>query len=197
MLAAKRILILLGLLFAPAAWAHSPIEGVEGFYSGLLHPVLVPAHLLALVVLGLWCGQRGPRAVRACLITLFVTLLLSLAATFWGFALGGELGLLVLVTFIGLLVAWQKSWPIFVYVLAGFLVALLLGFDSAADTVTGTRQFIVLTGVCLGACLCFIYTAGLAGYLQQSWQRVGIRVVAAWIVASALMALALALISRQ
>ena len=31
--------------------AHAPFVGVEGFYGGLLHPLLVPAHAMALLAL--------------------------------------------------------------------------------------------------------------------------------------------------
>ena len=44
---------------ASGAWAHGEIKGVGAFYSGVLHPFLSPAHLIALVALGLLFGQRG------------------------------------------------------------------------------------------------------------------------------------------
>src|SRR5258708_21289869 len=39
------------------ASAHT-IEGLSGFYGGLLHPVLTPTHGLALLGLGLLIGQQ-------------------------------------------------------------------------------------------------------------------------------------------
>ena len=46
------------LISAAPAQAHVPIEGVGGFYGGLLHPILVPAHALALLALGIFIGRR-------------------------------------------------------------------------------------------------------------------------------------------
>jgi hydrogenase/urease accessory protein HupE len=34
------------------ATARAPFEGAGGFYSGLLHPLFVPAHLLAVTGIG-------------------------------------------------------------------------------------------------------------------------------------------------
>jgi len=42
--------------------AHAPFIGVDGFYGGLLHPLLVPAHAMALLALGLLiAGAAGSR----------------------------------------------------------------------------------------------------------------------------------------
>jgi hydrogenase/urease accessory protein HupE len=49
------------LLATDPAHAHDVVAGVGGFYGGLLHPLLVPAHVLALTSLGLLIGQQTPR----------------------------------------------------------------------------------------------------------------------------------------
>lgn len=59
-------IVLLAATACPAA-AHSPIKGVGTFYSGLLHPALVPAHLLALIAVGLLIGQNVPASRWRCL----------------------------------------------------------------------------------------------------------------------------------
>ena len=43
--------------------AHMPIEGVGGFRGGLLHPLLVPAHGLSILALGLFIGPQQHRFV--------------------------------------------------------------------------------------------------------------------------------------
>ena len=58
-------LALLLLFNADAARAHAPVPGLEGFPGGLLHPLLVPAHLLALLGLGLFIGQQRSRLSTA------------------------------------------------------------------------------------------------------------------------------------
>src|SRR5262249_19669355 len=37
-----------------------PIDALEGFWRGLLQPVLTPSHALALFGLGLLMGEQGP-----------------------------------------------------------------------------------------------------------------------------------------
>src|SRR5262245_43628931 len=69
------------------AHAHDVI-GVGGFYGGLLHPLLVPAHLMALVALGLLMGQQPPpyrnallALLTAALVAGIVVIVLAFAAT--------------------------------------------------------------------------------------------------------------------
>ncbi len=67
-------------LATAAAQAHTVIPGIGGFPGGLLHPLLVPAHALTLIALGLLAGsfarpaqaaaargvrRRGDRGLRA------------------------------------------------------------------------------------------------------------------------------------
>ena len=55
------------LMPADAALAHPAFEGAVGFYGGLLHPLLVPAHALAVTVTGLLGARQAPRwPVPAC-----------------------------------------------------------------------------------------------------------------------------------
>ena len=42
------------------ALAHAPIEGIGAFYNGMLHPVLVPLHLVLIAGIGLLLGQQTP-----------------------------------------------------------------------------------------------------------------------------------------
>ena len=44
------------------AHAHGNIEGAGDFYSGLLHPILVPAEALGIIGIGMALGVAGKRA---------------------------------------------------------------------------------------------------------------------------------------
>lgn len=79
--AIKRLapLALLLLLWPCETWAHSPIRGVGTFYAGFLHPLLIPAHLLALVALGLWLAQQQPGGRRVAIAGFALALLPALA----------------------------------------------------------------------------------------------------------------------
>ena len=60
MIPRRAAILLITILITPGtALAHGSIEGIGDFYSGILHPALVPAHLLVLLSLGLLLGQQG------------------------------------------------------------------------------------------------------------------------------------------
>ena len=101
---------LAGALLLPGpALAHSPIPGIGGFYNGLLHPLLVPAHLLALVALGLWLGQQALPRIERALLAFSLLLLAGLALAAFAAPGGGQTSLLACALGVGLLVA--AAWP--------------------------------------------------------------------------------------
>jgi len=59
------------LLAVPTgAQAHGAIKGLEGFTSGLVHPLTTPAHVLVIVALGLLLGQQKPLDLKRPLLVL-------------------------------------------------------------------------------------------------------------------------------
>jgi NADH-quinone oxidoreductase subunit M len=68
-------------LATAAAQAHTVVPGIGGFPGGLIHPLLVPAHTLSLIALGLLAG-RFPSATQARLLAVFaVAALVAFAQT--------------------------------------------------------------------------------------------------------------------
>ncbi|MDD5034258.1 MAG: HupE/UreJ family protein [Methylococcaceae bacterium] len=53
----------MGLLLAPAAFAHTVGAHGAGFVAGLAHPLLGIDHLLAMLAVGLWAAQSGGGAL--------------------------------------------------------------------------------------------------------------------------------------
>jgi urease accessory protein len=182
------------LLLPQTALGHSPIEGIGGFYNGLLHPLLVPAHLLALVALGLWLGQQALPKIEAALLSFSLMLLAGLVlATFAGPGGGQSWPLLACAAGVGLLVAAAQPLPRAATAGAAGLVALLVGLDSAPEADTARVKFITLAGVGVGVHLLLLNLVALTTYANQPWLKVGVRVLGSWSAASALMVLALAL----
>lgn len=108
-----RLLVFFGACLWPGAALAAATDGIGGFASGFLHPVLGFDHLLAMVAVGLVSVQLGGRAV------------LTVPAAFVLFlAIGGVLGLLgiflpqvegaiaISVLALGLAIALQKRMPI-------------------------------------------------------------------------------------
>jgi urease accessory protein len=182
----------LGLLLAsPAlAWAHSPVPGLGRFYSGMLHPVLAPAALIALVALGLLFGQRGLVHSRGPVLAFVLTVALGLVAgSEWpGLQADPALLLLGLASAGCALAAWRMPPRALLWLAACSGTAAGLGL---ADMAVGAGRWVVIAGTWLGAALLALGVAAVAELGHQAWQRIAARVVASWLAASALLVLGL------
>ena len=172
--------------------AHSPIKGIGDFYSGFLHPLFVPAHLLLLIALGLFIGQKGVRENNLSILVFFVSTVVGLILSWFLVGNDIEIVLLGIAASIGLLVVLNLTVGIYLSAMIAAIVGLCIGIDSAQDTLLGREKFITLLGSGIGINILYIYTTGLTNYLSdKTWQKIGIRIVASWIVASSFLVIAL------
>ncbi len=171
------------------------MAGIGEFYGGMLHPLLVLPHVLALTVFGLVLGQSGIRAMQFA----YPPYMLALAV---GLFLAGfeaspappfEEILLLLAMLCGIVVAAQRTPSASVLAVFAGLLALLIGMDSGVSDMDRRETFAALLGCWLGAVLLLILVAGVAEMAHQAWQHVALRVVGSWTAASAVLVLALAL----
>ena len=178
------------------AVAHTPIQGINNFYNGLLHPVLVPSHLLLLIAAGLFFGQQELKETQVALLFFVPAVVLGLITS--GFSPGSqvEIFILVLAAIIGLLVAASPRMPMYWYPVIGAVAGFSLGFDSAQETLAGKDKFIALFGSGVGIYFISLYPIGFAEYCNKKhWLRIGIRVFGSWIAASSFLVLALSISS--
>lgn len=100
-------------LFPAIARAHPGHGATHGFANGFVHPLLGWDHLLAMVAVGIWAGQRGGRA-RWILPAAFVAAMaIGGVLARAGFALPGiEAGILASVLVLGALVAGAVRLPL-------------------------------------------------------------------------------------
>ena len=190
------ILIVLAICCAAPtpALAHIPFAGLNDLYNGLLHPLVVPAHLLLLVAAGLFLGKQGSQAIAPSLLVFSLFTFGGLLATVFSIKGGGEISLLVLAAIIGLLICANLRIPIVLCLLFAALTGSLLGLDSAQDVLVGKAKFFSLFGSGLGICFLFLYPLAFADYFSnKNWQRIGVRIVGSWVAASAILVLALTL----
>ena len=188
------MIAVLALLGAEPALAHSPIPGVTGFAGGVLHPLLVPAHLMALTALGLLLGQQAPRQRTILLIIFTAALLAGLAAI--ASALAAEIPdviVLVTATILGLLVALARPAPLIATAPIIFVLGVALELDSVPQEISMRATLLTLAGTTIAAVLIPALLAALSAYLRRDWQRIGARVLGSWIAASAILVLALRL----
>jgi urease accessory protein len=174
---------------APAS-AHT-IDGLGGFYGGLLHPVLTPTHGLALLGLGLLIGQQ-PADKRLLPQVLFAP---ALAAALLALALAvGETPagsvLLVCVAISGALVAAAFRLPIIVLGPLAVATGAAVGLDSPPEVVSYQEAVVMLIGTGLGASIALGLVVEGASRMARDWQLIGVRVLGSWTAASALLAIA-------
>jgi hydrogenase/urease accessory protein HupE len=193
MINSGKALVFLALLAIPQlGLAHSPIEGIDNFYSGLLHPVFVPAHLLLLISLGLFIGQRGVKENELAILVFLIAVGVGLMAA-W-FSVGGDIEIFILIgaAFIGILIVASFTVNRYWCALIATLAGLLLGMDSAQDALSGKEKLVSLLGSGLALYLLFLYPMALADvFNKKPWQMIGVRVIGSWIAASSLLVLAL------
>lgn len=172
------------------ASAHSPIAGIGHFYAGMLHPVVVPAHLMALVAMGLWLGQRWP-AGRGALAALVLAVPFGMAA---GHACGwqkGELVILGLAALLAIFVAAARDAPVLLRAVIAAALGLLLGMDSLPDGLSGRPLWLSLAGTWLAVLIGPSWMIAIVEIAAKPWMKIGVRVIASWLCAAAVLALAL------
>jgi urease accessory protein len=172
------------------AFAHT-IEGLGGFYGGLLHPVLTPTHGLALLGLGLLIGQQPADKRRLPQRLFALGLAAGLAAL--AFAVGetpANAVLLAAVALTGALVA--AGFPLRALVLGPLagVVGAAIGLDSPPEVVSLQDAVVMLIGTGLGALIGLGVVIEVAARMARDWQLIGVRVLGSWTAASALLAIA-------
>ena len=179
---------------AKLAQAHAVIDGIGGFSGGLLHPLLIPAHGLALVALGCLCGALNVRArLRVIAIFVAVAAVCIVLVTMAFSAVNAELIVLSLAGFAGLLLATGLRMPLAMLVVLAICVAGALTFDSVPALLSAQDTILSLAGTIIAATFLFAAITFLSGAGPQVWRRIGIRILGSWIAASAIMVLALRL----
>ena len=184
----------LALLLPVPALAHSSIAGINHFYSGFLHPLFVPPHLILLLAISLLLGQQAHRLAEVgfglYMIGLSAALLLA------GVGVRPDVQVLLLITAMaaGALVALGR--PLFRLLCLGLslLAGLFIGVDSAHETLTGNDKWMSLLGSGLGVFFFSLYPLMLADYVKKTqWQQIAVRVLGSWIAAASILVLALSI----
>ncbi len=190
--AVRRTLALALCLGPGAAWAHAPIKGIDDFYNGILHPLFVPAHMIALITLGLLFGQQGAQKLQYAILGFLVSIVAGLIASGLYTPSGMEVPLLLGAMTVGLLVTLDHPLPTWLYWGLALLLGLLLGVDSSFETLRGSARAAALFGSGVGLYLLFLYVLVLAErFGKRQWQRIGLRILGSWAAASAFIVLSL------
>jgi len=170
--------------------------GMGDFISGLLHPWMTPTHLIILLALGLWLGQRVPLRLGLPLQVFVPGAAVALALTNLHWVAVVPPPLLVAMALVaGAVVALEVRLPASAGAVMLGAAALAIGLDSGVETGTPWAIFKTLLGTWVSLGLGLInagYYVSLATERQKKWISIGVRVAGSWIVAVSLMMLAFA-----
>ena len=184
------------LLPTSQAQAHTTFPGLGEYASGFLHPLTTPLHLLVLVALGIWLGQRAPLRIKYPTAVFAVATAGGLWSTTITKASGAHPPLLIVIGLCaGFCVAVGASGPPLLKIVVCGVAALLIGLDSGVETGIGTTsQIKVLTATWASLVLCLINGTFYVSLLPAArWAQTGLQVVGSWIVAICFLLLAFAL----
>lgn len=191
--------MLCAALFAPAAYAHAPLPGIEGFYRGLAQPFTEPAQGLSLVAIGALIGRTDAKWVLRAFMAVLTTALgaLVLAGLTVGEPIAVLPNILLVVALIcgGVLALWRTPSGASIVGLA-VLAGLATGANALPEA--GDGMLITSAGSLVGLAVVLAYAAGAAAWLKrkevdQPLLQIAIRVAGSWIAAIAILLLAFAL----
>ena len=142
------------LLAPQAALAHEEVAVGAGLVSGLLHPILGPDHLIAMVAVGLWGAQLRAPLIWALPIAFPLMMAVGGVMGVMGVPLPSvEIGIAGSALALGLLVAFAVRAPVWVAVAIVSTFALFHGhahgteLPQAASPLAYGLGFVVSTGL--------------------------------------------------
>jgi urease accessory protein len=168
------------------------MAGVGGFAGGLLHPLSMPVHVIALIGLGLIAGRIFLAAQAAIIGAFALGLATGLGAIAWGI---GETPasdvLLAGATLWGLTAASNFAVPAWLASPMALVSGIALGLDSPPQSILLGEAVAMLIGTACGGIAALTVIAVLASAIARLWQGILLRVAGSWIAAIAILALAL------
>lgn len=172
------------LCAAGNAAAHS--DAPPALYAPLADAALV----IALIAVALWAGQQG--RARLVLGVFAAALALGLALNHLVAPARTQDALLAATATTGLLVVAGRRWPGWLAAIVGGVVGVQLGRGVELGASAGLARLAVGGTAWALACVGVVLAAALVARAHWPWAKIGVRVAASWISASALLVLALA-----
>ena len=169
------------------AEAHLNSTGMGPVYDGLLHFLLSPEDILAVLALALLAGQRGPAHGRR---ALFVLPAAWLAGGLLGLTVTATVGAtLTFVSFLllGGLLAADAPLSLRASTALAALIGLFHGYMNGAGMGRPADGALALLGIVFAVFVLVALVSSFVVSLRQQWARIAVRVVGSWIVASGLL----------
>jgi urease accessory protein len=178
------------LLPTGEACAHPAFQGATGFYGGLLHPMFVPTHAIAVLSLGLLIGQQMPHwrwpialAYAAGLGIGFAAMISAVAPRF------STEALLAAAAIVGALIALARTLPRLIVGALAIAIGIALALDSSPGGISVREANVIIVGTFCGAVTLLGLVLEVATLFRREWQKLGVRILGSWIAASAVLVL--------
>jgi hydrogenase/urease accessory protein HupE len=171
---------------AQGAAAHSTGGVVPAFFAPLMDAALV----IALIAVALWAGQQD--RARWVIGSFAAALALGLALNHWIAPSRTQDALLAATAATGLMVVIGRRWPAWLALIVGGAVGVQLGRGIELGASSGLARLNLAGAAWALACAGVVVCAWCVARLRWPWAKIGVRVAASWISASALLVLALA-----
>ena len=146
--------LLLLMLVSPRVFAHSAEGLAGGFLSGLMHPVLGPDHVIAMVAVGLWGAFLGTPAIWLLPIVFPMVMAFGGALGVAGVPIPAvETGIAVSAIVLGAMVAFAVRPPIWVAAVIVGAFAIFHGhahgteLPGSASPLAYSLGFVIATGL--------------------------------------------------
>ncbi len=179
------ILVLCAL--ATEAHAHLVGDAFSPFYGGLLHPLVSPQDIMAVLGLGLLAGLSGPSAGRWLLIIL--PLAWTGGMSFAPSCMVPEAPAILLTVLVGVLVAAGRPCsPALIGILAA-LVGILHGVNNGQDIMQVPSRFLAAVGIVSAVAMASALVTGQVLGMQRPWMLILLRVMGSWLAAIGLLML--------
>jgi urease accessory protein len=172
-----RFLTLIAILgFSGLAYAHTGEGAVGGFISGLMHPVVGPDHVIAMVAVGLWGAFLGVPAIWLLPVVFPLVMALGGIMGILGIPVPAvEIGIAVSAIALGALIAFAARPPIWIASIIVGIFAIFHGhahgteLPEAANPLAYSLGFVLATGI--------LHVSGIAFGLLTKWPagRVAVR----------------------
>ena len=186
--------VILLLVVPGVAHAHAPLQGVNPFFNGFIHPLFVPPHFLLLLATGLLLGQQGVKSQPVVVRGFFVATFLGLILAWFSIVQLAEMFLLVASVSVSLLAVVSFPVDYRVCMLIAMVAGFAAGVDSSFETLSNMDRLMALCGSGVGIGMLMLYPMLLTHHFSKKhWQKIAVRVISSWIAASALLVLALRL----
>ncbi|WP_054006532.1 HupE/UreJ family protein [Cypionkella psychrotolerans] len=189
-----RVGVVLLALTPQAAAAHGTLAGGGGFYAGIEHPFLAWEHTILLIGLGLLLGRLGRMRARLPLCGLLIGLG---AGLIFGPALGfpgSGVSILLLAMLAGAIVVLMLPVPMLLLAVLMLMGGVAVGLDTGVPPppdMTAIELYAPYLGVVVGVFLIVLNVMALASLATRPPYTIAVRMVGSWIIAIAMMVLAL------